>query len=204
MSPAKIFVVDDDPGVCSVITQLLEAHGIAAKGYSNPFYMLEDVVPTDVGCVVTDLEMPSMDGIELQSKLIEMGSCLAVVVITGHADVPRTIKVMSQGAIMLLEKPFKSGQLLNAVQRAIEVSQLSFTRRNKIRTAVRLIASLSDDELEIMKLAAKGLPNKAISLQLHLSPRTVDRRRQSALQKLDVASVADFAVIYANSQETML
>ncbi len=201
MAPSRILVVDDDPQVLPVLQQLLAAHQLEAEVFSDPFELLESVQERDIGCVVTDLEMPGLTGIEVQSRLIEMGSCLAVVVVTGHADVPRTIQIMAQGAVTLLEKPFKSAQLIHAVEKAIAISQQTFVRREKIRSAVQRISSLSQDELEIMKLAAAGVPNKTISYQLDVSPRTIDRRRQSAMNKLHVASVADFAVLLATSQE---
>jgi len=200
---ARVLVLDDDPGVLSVIGQLLNAHGFAAEVFSSPAALLDSRHPDDIGCLVTDLEMPHINGMEVQSRLIAAGSSLAVVVVTAHADVPRTIKIMSQGAVTLLEKPFKSQQLVTAVHNAVEISRRTFDRRSRIENAQKLIDKLSDEELQIMKLAAAGMPNKAISLQLDLSPRTIDRRRQSALLKLDVASVADFAVMYATSQQEL-
>ncbi|MEM7479296.1 MAG: response regulator [Planctomycetota bacterium] len=201
--PARVLVLDDDPGVLSAIGQVLHAHGFAAEIFSSPAALLDSVHVDDIGCLVTDLEMPQINGIEVQTRLLAAGSCLAVVVVTAHADVPRTIKIMSQGAVTLLEKPFKSQQLITAVKNAVEISRRSFERKSRIENAQTLIDKLSDEELQIMKLAAAGMPNKAISLQLDLSPRTIDRRRQSALQKLDVASVADFAVMYATSQQEL-
>ncbi|MFN3188949.1 MAG: response regulator transcription factor [Aureliella sp.] len=200
----RVLVVDDDPGVLTVIGQLLQSNGYDAEVFSSADELLRSVGADDIGCVVTDLEMPRTNGLELQSKLLEAGSCLSVVVVTAHADVPRTIQIMSRGAVTLLEKPFKSQQLISAVEKAVEVSEKSFERRNRIGDAQQKIGQLNDEELEIMKLAAAGFPNKAISQKLDLSPRTIDRRRQSALLKLDVASVADFAVLYATSKQELL
>lgn len=200
---ARVLVVDDDQSVLTVMGQLLTAHGFNAETFSSPRELLKTVRPSDVGCVVTDLEMPQVNGLEVQSELIAQDSCMAVIVVTAHADVPRTIQIMSQGAVTLLEKPFKSQQLVNAVGKAVELSKRMFQRRSMIREAKTKIGALSEEELQVMKLAATGMPNKAISLQLDLSPRTIDRRRQSALTKLDVASVADFAVMFASSQQEM-
>ncbi|MFK7737854.1 MAG: response regulator transcription factor [Pirellulaceae bacterium] len=199
----RVIVVDDDPGVLTVIGQLLRTNGFNAEEYSTPMDCLASISPNDIGCVITDLEMPNVNGIELQKRLIDLGSCLSVIVVTAHADVPRTIQIMSQGAITLLEKPFKSQQLVEAVQEAVIASHKSYDRKIKIAKSQSLIAELNDEELEIMKLAAAGLPNKTISQKLDLSPRTIDRRRQSALAKLDVVSVADFAVLYATSRQEL-
>ena len=198
---ARILVVDDDLNVLSAVGQLLRAHKMDAETFSSPIELLDSIHPDDVGCVVTDLEMPDMNGISVQNRLLEMGSRMSLVVITAHADVPRTIELMSKGAVTLLEKPFRSSLLLEAVEKAIDVSLQNHAKRSKIEQAVELIGLLTSEELEVMKLAAAGLPNKAISTQLDMSLRTIDRRRQSSLQKLGVVSVADFAVLYAQSQD---
>lgn len=203
MSSLRVLIVDDDPEIRSVLERLLEANDYKPEVFSSPLDLLETVAPKDVGCVITDLEMPGFSGMEVQAKLIEMESCLAVIVITGHADVPRTIQIMTKGAVTLLEKPFKSGQLIVAVEKAIAISRQTYLRRARIREATEKIGRLSSAELEIMKLAASGLPNKTISYQLDVSPRTIDRKRQSALHKLDVASVADFAVLLATAQQEL-
>lgn len=201
--PARVLIVDDDPSVLSVIAQLLETHDIRSESYSSPRDLLLSIRPDDVGCVITDLEMPQMNGQEVQARLIEAESALSVIMVTAHADVPRTIQIMSRGAVTLLEKPFKSHQLVAAVEKAMELSRKKYQQQSKLRDAETRIAKLSTEEIEVMKLAAAGLPNKAISSQLKLSPRTVDRRRQSALAKLDIASVADFAVLYALVQREL-
>ncbi len=193
----RVFVVDDDPQVLSVIGQLLAVNGLQPEMFRGAGELLESVSTADTGCVVTDLEMPGISGIDLQSLLLEMGSSLSVIVVTGHADVPKAIEIMEQGAVTLLEKPFNSQQLVTEVERAIRISQQTHKRRERKSSAKRLISSLTEEELEIMRCAAHGMPNKAISLRLDVSPRTVDRRRQTALVKLGVASVAAFAVMFA-------
>ncbi len=197
----RILIVDDDPDVLDVIGRLLTAFDLQAEVFRTADELLATVSKSDFGCVVTDLEMPGMNGIALQVKLKEMNSCLAVIVITGHADVPRAIEIMGLGATTLLEKPFKAAELISEVQHAIELSRQSLSRMARIESAIDRVASLSDDELEIMLCAARGLPNKAIAQQLDLSTRTVDRRRQAAMLKLGVVSVADFAVLYAAANE---
>lgn len=198
----RILIVDDDPEVMSVISRLLDAHGLVTECFRSPAELLNNIAADDVGVVVTDLEMPGMTGIELQNSLLDSGSCLSVIVITGHADVPKTIEIMGRGAVTLLQKPFKGEQLIAGIKRAIKLSENHRLRHERIEKAKRLIHSLTLDELQVMKYAARGLPNKAISLELDISPRTVDRRRQSALSKLDGASVAEFAVLLATLEES--
>lgn len=193
----RILVVDDDPDVLDVVGRLLRAYDLHAEVFASAEELLATVTKSDFGCVVTDLEMPGINGIALQTKLKEMNSCLAVIVITGHADVRRAIEIMGLGATTLLEKPFKAANLVAEVQHAVELSRQALSRNERIESAIDRIAMLTDDELEIMLCAARGLPNKAIAQQLVISPRTVDRRRQAAMLKLGVVSVADFAVLYA-------
>ncbi|MEZ6136424.1 MAG: response regulator [Pirellulaceae bacterium] len=194
-APIRIIVVDDEASVLDVLGKLLRAKGYRAECFSNAVDALASIKPTDQGCVITDLEMPGLSGIGLQLRLKELGSCLSLIVITAHADVPRTIEIMSGGATTLLEKPFKADELVRHINRAIVASRQSAARRQRIASASLRLERLNHEELEIMQLAARGFPNKAIAQQLVLSPRTVDRRRQSALNKLEINSVADFAVL---------
>lgn len=197
----RVLVVDDDSNVLTAVGALLEAHDMKPELFSSPTQLFSSLGPEDIGCIVTDLVMPVMNGTHVQARLKEMDSHMSIIVITAHADVPTTIELMSNGAVTLLEKPFKSRSLVEAVQKAVAMSQQNFVRRKKIEFAKTAIEKLSPEELEVMKLAAAGLPNKTISIRLDMSLRTIDRRRQSALQKLEVVSVADFAVLYSQSQE---
>lgn len=199
----RILIVDDDPNILKLLEKLLIANGLQPEAFSSPRELLKSVSPDDKGCVVTDLEMPEMSGMELQSALLELGSCLSVIVITGHADVPSAIKVMGRGAVMMLEKPFESSELVAQIEQGIKLSHQAATKKNRIKSAKDAINRLDEEEIEIMKLASQGLPNKAISYDLSLSPRTVDRRRQSAITKLGVVSVAEFAVLLASSEEDL-
>ncbi|GAB5406093.1 MAG: response regulator transcription factor [Aureliella sp.] len=204
-SPAayRVMVVDDDPQVLPLIDRMLTHGGYQPEMFSSPVELLRSVREDDVGCVVTDLQMPGISGIELQNRLNELGSCLSIVVISGQADVSSTIKLMSRGAVTLLEKPFKSTELVAEVQHAIRLSQERQERKHRIMEARRAINSLSEEELEIMKMGARGLPNKAVSHELALSNRTVDRRRQSAFSKLAVRSEAEFALLAATADEKL-
>tara|TARA_R110002095_G_scaffold68905_1_gene58666 strand:+ start:318 stop:1013 length:696 start_codon:yes stop_codon:yes gene_type:complete len=203
MKKPRILLVDDDPNVLPVVAKLLAAHGLNAESFTSAADLLSTIQPEDVGCVVTDLEMPGMSGIELQQALLDRESSMAIIVISGHADVPRAIRIMSQGAIMLLEKPFKAQQLVVQVERGIECSQQIFSKRQRINAARKAIGALTEEELAIMKLSARGSPNKSISYELAISARTLDRRRHSAFSKLKVQSVADFAVLLATSEERL-
>ncbi len=199
----RVMVVDDDPNVLPLVEKMLSYGGYRPELFTNPSDLLQTAGENDVGCVTTDLKMPEIGGIELQTRLIQSGSCLSVVAISGQADVKSTIKLMSQGAVTLLEKPFRSTELIAQVQNAIRISHERFERKHRVLGARRAISLLTDEELEIMRMGARGLPNKAVSHELALSSRTVDRRRQSAFTKLAVRSEAEFALLAALAEEEL-
>ena len=183
-----VYIVDDDQLVLHAVKDALEAGGLTPRAFGSAAELLAVVGPDDIGCVVTDLQMPGMNGLDLQKALIEKDSSLALIMLTAYADVPLTVKVMKRGAVTLLEKPFKVDRLTEQVHRAIEQSQRFHIEKKRIREAREAIARLNSEELAVLDCAVKGKPNKSISYELSLSSRTVDRRRQSALRKLEVDS----------------
>ena len=201
-APRKVvYIVDDDQLVLRTVRDVLGASGLASQTFSSAAELLAVVSPDDIGCVVTDLQMPGMNGLELQQALIEKESYLSLIMLTGHADVPVTVEVMKRGAITLIEKPFKIDRLSSEVKRAMEVSEKRYTESKRVLEARALIALLSEEELAVLDCAAAGKPNKAIGSELSMSSRTVDRRRHTALKKLQVDSVSKFAVIRTTAKD---
>jgi two-component system, LuxR family, response regulator FixJ len=198
-SHEKVYVVDDDVSVLASVKAILAANGYEATCFSNVKEFLADFSPYDIGCVVTDLQMPGQDGLALQKRLTDLGSTLAIVFATGFATVPTTVQVMEQGAITLLEKPYDSVSLLNAVSRAISHSSQMFKHRKSVSTANAQLSLLTDEERKVMECVVQGLPNKQICRVLDMSLRTVERRRQTAIDKLGITSAAEFAVILATA-----
>ena len=196
-----VYIVDDDPLVLTAVKDALESRGYAPRTYTSAMELLNNMLPTDTGVVVTDLQMPAMNGIQLQRALIEKQSSLSVIMLTAYADVPVAVEVMKNGAVTLIEKPFKVDRLTNEVQKAISISERLHRERIRICEAQDAIERLTSEELAVMDCAAKGKPNKSISYELSLSSRTVDRRRQSALRKLGVESVSEFAVIRSTAED---
>ncbi len=195
-----VYVVDDDDLVRHTITESLRAHGYAPQSFESAADLLAHVSADDVGCVVTDLRMPSMDGKQLQRELRSQGSNLSLIILTAFATVPVAVELMKDGAATLLEKPCKVDVLTNEVAKAIGQSQVLAAHRLRVQNARRQIASLNIEELAVLDCASQGKPNKAISEELSISSRTVDRRRQSAMRKLSVESIAEFAVIRAEAE----
>ena len=194
-SYARLLVVDDEPEVLNVLEKLLLSVGFKPEVFSDGQMLLDAVGENDFGCVLTDLKMPGLSGFDVQQKLGERSSCLSVVVLTANATVPSAIELMTKGAVTILEKPCKRAELCGAVKLAIESSFERLQKQDRKLNAIALLQTLDEDELQVLELAAKGLPNKAIATELSLSQRTVDRRRSSAMEKLKINTLADFALL---------
>ena len=196
-----VFVVDDDIHVLDTVRCLLQHAGYTVHCFGNAKDFLEQLQPEQTGCLVTDLGMPDMDGLELQQRLRSMNSLLTVIVVTGKADVSTAVRLMRNGAHALLEKPYPVDQLLEAIKDALALSVLRGEVHMQRSSARRLLGLLDSDERQVIALAAEGLPNKAIAKRLALSPRTVDRRRQSSFNKLGIASVAGYTRLLSQAGE---
>ncbi len=196
MSKHLVCVVDDDPGVRKVTCSLLEATGeFQCQSYASGKELLNSEALDVVGCVVTDLKMPEIDGLELQKLLREKDKCVALVVVTGHADIATAVKLLRQGAANILQKPFDSNELVVAVREAAKRTEKLRDQWQKIEVSKTNYAKLSDEEREVLKLLVAGVPNKAIPGQLCMSSRTFDRRKQSCMATMQVASVVDLATL---------
>lgn len=202
-SSERVYVVDDDPLVLSAIRDALASRGYQPSIFDNAADLLASINPLESGCIVTDLQMPGMDGVALQQALVDRGSLMSLIMLTAYADVPVAVKVMSQGAAMLLEKPFKVDRLISEVKRALEVSAERHANAKRISQAREAMAMLTSEEIAVMDCAVQGLSNKATGNDLSLSSRTVDRRRQSALKKLGAGSVSEYAVIRQTAKDAL-
>ena len=198
--PTTIYVVDDDEAVLLSVKAMLSQHGYESRGFLSAEEFLAEVVSDLPGCVVTDLQMPNISGVELQQRLLEVNSVLSVVVVTGVADVPTAVKLMERGALTLLEKPYNHTDLIRAVERALTVSRERWLQRKNEQTALDRLATLTDQERRVMECMLTGQPNKTIAHRLQLSMRTVDRRRQAVLEKIGVRTVPELALLMGNTR----
>jgi two-component system response regulator FixJ len=197
---ATVCVVDDDAPVRHLACQILKADGHNVLSFASAAEFFAAFDDNLVDCVVTDLRMPQVDGTQLLARLREIGSAVSVVVLTGHADVRTAVRMMEDGALTLVEKPYAPPELASAVRRAIERTQAQRSGRQAISGAQQGIARLTDDERKVMDYMVAGLPNKAIAMRLDLSLRTVDRRRSAVLTKMGVGSVGELAAMVARLQ----
>jgi two-component system response regulator FixJ len=177
-----VHVEDDDPAVRDSLRVLLESAGFAVRTHdtAKAFLALASELR---GCVLTDVRMPEIDGLELQQRLNEWGAPLAVVVMTGQGDVPVAVRAMKAGAVDFLEKPFDDEQLLGAVRRALEQSQQLREAESATTAAASRLATLTPREREVFDLLVAGQPTKAIAKQLGASPRTIEVHRGRVFEK---------------------
>jgi two-component system response regulator FixJ len=185
-----VFVVDDDEGVRNSLRFLLKSVGLATRALASASEFLEAYKPNQPGCLVLDVRMPGMSGIELQQQLNMRGAVIPVIFITGHGDVPMAVEAMQQGAFDFLQKPFRDQDLIDRIQRALERdsrSRAALAQHVKIRERLE---SLTPREREVMVLMARGKANKVMAAELGVSQRTVEIHRARVMEKSGAASLA--------------
>lgn len=186
-----VHVIDDDEAVRESLVFLLRTAGIKVHAYDAPEAFLDRLEGITSGCVVTDVRMPQMSGLELLQRLQEMRAGLPVVVITGHGDVPLAVEAMRAGAADFLEKPFDDETLLSAVRAALRGQASDDGREPERRAFAHRIAALSGRERQVLEGLVAGRPNKVIASDLGISPRTVEIYRANLMTKMQAASLSD-------------
>lgn len=190
----KVCVVDDDETACQTTCKLLETTGeFECLGYTSPEHFIEEVESVNPACIVMDVRMPSIDGVELQRRLQLLHLRTPVIVVTGFADVPTAVVLMKRGAETLIEKPYEPEDLIAKVRSAVEKGLQQLPSEDLVRRARMAMERLTQEEHEIMQLMVTGAANKTIAAKLSLSPRTLDRRRSQILEKMGVESVPELA-----------
>jgi two-component system, LuxR family, response regulator FixJ len=189
--PSVVHVVDDDQGVRDSLVFLLQSAGFAVRAYASAAAFLAAAPGLGSGCLLTDVRMPEMDGLALQRHLAALGGSLAVVVMTGHADVPIAVEALKAGARDFLEKPFDDDRLLAVVREALAASQRAQEERQANADVATRFASLTPREREVLQRLVTGLPNKTIAYDLGTSPRTVEVQRARVMEKMGARSLAD-------------
>ncbi len=189
-----VYIVDDDPLVLSSLRAVLESHQFEVLGSRSGEELLRRLQLDRPGCVVTDLQMPSMNGLELQKRLLAVHSELAIIVVSGVADVSTAVRIMENGAVTLLEKPYRASDLIEAVRRGCRQSAGLRAARLRYAGIEARLGTLSAEEREVMDQMLTGKSNKAISHQLHLSSRTLDRRRRAIFDKMQIPTIVELAI----------
>ena len=188
-----VYLVDDDIKIREVLSDILEEDQFTVSCFESAEAFLENVPVDSKGCLLLDLMMPGMGGVELQHRVLADYRRLATVVLTGAADVSVAVNLMQNGAMTLLEKPFQPHQLTSAVEQALDRSELRSKQLAKSGDLEQRLATLSPAEEDVMKYMITGMSNKQAARELNIGNRTLDRRRAAVLAKLQVSSIAELA-----------
>jgi two-component system, LuxR family, response regulator FixJ len=186
-----VFVVDDDEAVRDSVGTLLEISGFHVEAHPSAKTFLASGSLEKNGCVIADIRMPDMDGLELQIEMKRRGSKLPMIIMTGHGDVPLAVRAMKAGAIDFLEKPYDTKTLLESVRLALEVNRGRQGASVPSNAAQELVAKLTPREKEVLDLVVAGKMNKVIAYELSISHRTVEIHRGRLMQKLGARNLAE-------------
>jgi two-component system, LuxR family, response regulator FixJ len=200
--PPKVFIVDDDEAVRNSLRLLVKSVGLSAVTANSAHEFLTTYDAVEPGCLILDVRMPGMSGIELQQQLNLRGAVIPVIFITGHGDIPMAVEAMQQGAFDFLQKPFRDQDLIDRVQRALEkdrANRAELLERARIRERRD---SLTPREREVLELVASGKPNKVMAADLSLSQRTVEIHRARVMEKMGASSLAQLVRMVLDLQES--
>lgn len=190
---ATVHVVDDDGAMCRSVVFLAESVGWRARGFDRAETFLAQADPDTVGCLVLDVRMPTMSGLELQQAMNMRGLRLPIIFITGHGDVSMAVQAMKDGAVDFIEKPFKDQVLLDAIARAVRRSQASAVQADGRSDTLLRYRQLTLREREIALRVARGQASKVIARELGISEKTVQVHRTHIMEKMDIHSAAELA-----------
>jgi RNA polymerase sigma factor (sigma-70 family) len=190
--PGLVYVVDDDTSFRTAIERRLRIAGYEVETYSSAQLLLDRVPAAErPGCILLDVQMPGLSGLELQSRLIELGSTLPIVFVTGHADTPTTVRAIKAGAEDFLTKPASSEQLIAAIERALARYEAQRSQRSKLDSIVSHLARLTPRERQVFDLIVRGKINRQIATELGTTERTVKAHRHEVMEKMQVHSLAE-------------
>jgi len=190
-----VYVVDDDEAVCDSLQWLLEGRDYRVRCFDSAESFLSRYDPREVACLIVDIRMGGMTGLELQNKLIESHSPLPIMFITGHGDVPMAVDTMKKGAMDFIQKPFKEDQLAELVERMLEQARESFAEQLTTANREALLAKLTLRETQVLERIVAGRLNKQIADDLAISIKTVEAHRANIMEKLSANTVADLLKI---------
>jgi len=188
---STVFVVDDDADLRESLGWLFESAGLRVKSYSTAQEFLTDYKPEEPGCLLLDVRMPGLSGLDLQEELRRHGVPPPIIIMTGHAQVPMAVRALKGGAIDFIKKPFSDQLLLDRIRQAIDLDRRTRQLRMECTQFAALLANLTPREREVMDHVIAGKPNKIIAADLGISPKTVEIHRGRVMEKLQLESVAE-------------
>ena len=188
-----VFVVDDDASMREALADLIASVGLSVEAFKSAPEFLEHTRPDAPACLVLDVRLPGLGGLDLQRELLRREAQIPIIFITGHGDIPMSVRAMKEGAVEFLPKPFRDQDLLDAIQHAIEIDRVARRERAVMATVRQRYESLTKREREVMKLIVSGLLNKQIAAQLGSSEVTVKMHRGQLMHKMKAESVVQLA-----------
>jgi two-component system response regulator FixJ len=188
---ATVFVVDDDPAVRHSLAWLIESVGLRVETFPSAQSFLESYDPDRHGCLVLDVRMPGMSGVDLQERLMGMKAELPVIFVTGHGDVPMAVRAMKRGALDFIEKPFNNQELLDRIHQALQRDAWQRRERARLADLCARVACLTPRECEVMDRVVAGQSNKTVARDLGVSVKTVEAHRARLMEKMQARSVSE-------------
>lgn len=196
-----VHIIDDDEAVRDSLNMLLDSVDIANRQYESAQAFLQSDYTSTSGCIVLDIRMPGMSGMELQEKLNEMGLKLPIIFITGHGDIPMAVEAMKRGAVEFVQKPFREQELLDCINRALQMDSERRISDQEVDAIRRRVESLTPREKQVMDMIVEGKANKVIAFDLDLSQRTVEIHRAHVMEKMQTKSLAELVRMVLVAEE---
>lgn len=198
-----VFVVDDDQPVRDSIKSLISSIGVRTETFGSAHEFFNSKRPDVPSCLILDVRLPDVSGLEFQRDLAEANVQIPIIFITGHADIPMSVRAMKAGAVEFLTKPFRGQELLDAVQEAIAKDRIAWSERTQMAELRTRYDSLTSREKEVLALVASGLLNKQVGAELGTSELTIKTHRGRVMQKMEAASLADLVRMFEKLKPSM-
>jgi FixJ family two-component response regulator len=186
-----VYVVDDEASVCLSLKRLLHSVRLEARTFTSALEFLDSQRPDTPGCLILDVRLPRLSGLDLQTELAARKIALPIIFVTGHGDIPMSVRAMKAGAVEFLTKPYREQELLEAIQRAIDQDRISRQHSAELRALQKRYALLTPREREVFPRVTSGLLNKQIGAELGASEKTIKVHRGQVMQKMEAESLAD-------------
>ena len=186
-----VFIVDDDPAICDSLCNLVESAGLVTRQFASAEEFLEACSPGMAGCLVLDVRLPGMSGMELQKELVRSGLAIPIIIMTGHGDIPMVRNALKAGAVEFLTKPFQDEELLTAIRQAFILDRERRSTQSIEKSTLDRFQALSTRERQVLELVASGMLTKQIAVQLKLSLITVKIYRGRVMEKMQAESLAE-------------
>ncbi|WP_428623692.1 response regulator transcription factor [Sedimenticola sp.] len=191
MNKSTVFIVDDDREVREALQLLMESVGLQVEVFDSANAYLEQFDASRPGCIILDVRMPGMSGLDLQNLLLEKPLCPPIIIITGHGDVPMAVRAVQAGAVDFIQKPFNDQALLDSVHRALERDDRQRGEATHIAEIKQRLSRLTPREREVLELVVQGLRNKLIAAELSVSQSTVEAHRAKVMDKMEAKTLSD-------------